>query len=171
PGASAATPSGVELPTPKCPGRVAGVGPRRRDEDRRTVRYRVREGNEAGRDGRSGVGAFRSTDEAGELASRGPGGGKGRPSHRTVGGKHDRGIGTGDRVNATSTDRGIGEASAGDELHLAGPPHRRWLVARSLPANAARRGHGRGRTDGRRLCSEPAGEPGGVAGAGQVRAV
>ena len=39
------------------------------------------EGNEARRDGRSGVRSARSTDEVGEPAPRGPGGGKGPTPH------------------------------------------------------------------------------------------
>jgi len=43
-------------------------------------------------DGAGGVGAPRSTAEAGERDPFGPGGGKGVPSHAAVGGKDDGGI-------------------------------------------------------------------------------
>ena len=79
------------------------------------------------------------------------------PSHGTVGGKHGGCIGTRSRVNETTTDSGAGEAISADGIHFPGPPHRPALAARGVPAYASGRGHGRGRTNGRGLRSEPAG--------------
>src|SRR5215470_6259270 len=61
-------------------------------------------------DQRRDVGALRSTDEAGELEPREPWGGKGEPSHETVGGKHGGCTETREPVNATTTDSRAGEA-------------------------------------------------------------
>src|SRR5207244_4051269 len=92
------------------------------------------EGNGARRDKRQGIGALPSTVEAGEPNPRGPGGGKGAPSHRTVGGKHGGCSGTRNRVNATTTDSGTGEARAADGIHFPGAPHRPRLAVRGVPA-------------------------------------
>jgi len=51
---------------------------------------RPSEGNEVRPEGRWGVGASRSTVEAGELSPREPGGGKGMPDHGVVRRKHGR---------------------------------------------------------------------------------
>jgi hypothetical protein len=59
----------------------------------------AREEFEASRDGRRGVGASRSIDEAGEPPA-GPRGEKGTPGHGTVGGKQGGCIGTRRHVNA-----------------------------------------------------------------------
>src|SRR5205807_10312398 len=64
-----------------------------------------------------------------------------------------------------------GEASAANGIHFPGSPHRPALAARSFPAHAPRWGRGRGRTNGRGLPGEPAGEPAGAVGTGQVRHV
>ncbi len=106
------------------------------------------EGNEVRREGRWEVGVFRSTGEAGEPASRGPGGGKGRPSWGTVGGKHGGDIEPRNRVNATTTDSGTGEASSADGIHFLDAPHRPSLVGGGVPAHASGWGRGRGRTNG-----------------------
>ena len=65
------------------------------------------EGNEVRQDERSGFGAFHSTGEVGELSSRGPDGGKGKPSQRTVGGQHGRNTEFEYHVTATTTDSGV----------------------------------------------------------------
>ncbi len=91
---------------PKCPrprGRDVGPCGVRRQASQQVP---PSEGNEARRDGRVEVGAFHSTVEAGELASRGPGRGKGRPSWGPVGGKHGGNTESRNRVSATTTDRG-----------------------------------------------------------------
>ena len=94
--------------------------------------------NEARRDGPQGIGALHSTDEAGEPNPRGPGGGKGAPGHGTVGRKHGRCIGTGSRVNETTTDSGAGEAGPADGVHFAQPPPGPPLAVRGLQPDAAR---------------------------------
>jgi hypothetical protein len=58
----------------------------------------AREEIETGRDGRRGVGASHSIDEAGEPPA-GPRGEKGTPCHDTVGGKQGGCIGTRQHVN------------------------------------------------------------------------
>ena len=84
--------------------------------------------------GRAGIGAFHSTEEAGEPASREPCGGKGTPSRGTVGGKHGGCIETRCRVNETTTDSGAGEAISGNGIHFPGLPHRPHVAAASVRA-------------------------------------
>src|SRR6202049_3789687 len=72
---------------------------RRREQNPSAPVVPPSEGNEARRDGQQDVGAPRSTVEAGEPEPPGPWGGKGVPSHGTVGGKHGGCIETRVRVN------------------------------------------------------------------------
>src|SRR6266487_4704807 len=84
---SISTTLGVGGAKPKLPGPRPASG---RGEKRRQAHGMVppSEGNEVRRKERWGFGASHSTEEAGELASREPCGGKGAPSYGTVGGKH-----------------------------------------------------------------------------------
>ena len=96
------------LPLPKLQVRLPASGGRERTQAQPQVP--PSEGNEVRWEGRWDVGVFRSTDEAGELASRGPGGGKGRPSWGTVGGKHGGNTESRSHVYATPTDSDAGAA-------------------------------------------------------------
>jgi len=68
-------------------------------------------GNEAGREGRQGVGVPRCTWEAGERSLRGPCGGKGAPEHGTEGGKDGGDAEPYNRINETPTDSDAGVAN------------------------------------------------------------
>src|SRR6266853_4215506 len=155
---------------PKTSWPPVGVGPGR-SENRREGWSPSCEGNEVRRAGRQGIGAPHSTVEAGERVPPGPWGGKGVPWSWTVGGKHVECIGTRSRVNETTTDSRTGEAISAHGIHLPGSPHRPGLAARGLPAHAAGRGAGRGRTNDPRLQQEPAGQPAVAVGAGEIRDV
>src|ERR1019366_9385616 len=78
--------------------------------------------NEAGRDGRPGIGALHSTGEAGELVSRGPGGGKGAPRRGSVAGQQGGGIGLHTAVHETTTGSVAHVRPRRDEPY-AGNPH------------------------------------------------
>src|SRR5262249_36230088 len=73
-----------------------------------------------------------STDEAGEFASRGPGGGKGAPCRGTAGRKQGRYAETGTRVHETTADSGAGAAVAAEGVHLPQPLPGPPLAARGL---------------------------------------
>src|SRR6185295_18882778 len=91
------------------------------------------------RDERQGVGAPRSTDEAGELNSRGAGGGKGAPEHGTAGGKESGNFESQHCLNETTADSDTGESREAS-AHHARPPHRRRLAEGGLSAHAQGRG-------------------------------
>ena len=129
------------------------------------------EGNEVRREGRSGVGASRSTGEAGELTPWGPGGGKGTSDHGTVGRKHGGYLEIPNRVHETTTDSGTGEAS---------PTMGLTTLAHHIDMDWLREAFDRTRKDGavgvdgqtaERLRPAPGGEPPVAAGPSQVRDV
>src|SRR5271157_4979014 len=130
----------------------------------------AREEFRTGRDGRRGVGASHSIDEAGEPPE-GPRGEKGTPCHDTVGGKHGGCIETLNRANKTTTDRGTRRAKSRDGIHISGLLHRHQLVVPGIPSDPQGRRLRRGRTDGRGLRSESGGQPPVAAGPSQVRHV
>ena len=69
-------------------------------------------------DGCRDVGVFRSTVEAGELASREPGGGKGRPSWGTVAGKPGGNSVSHHQVHVTTTDSETVDDELGASLRI-----------------------------------------------------
>ncbi len=75
---------------------------------------RPSEGNEARPDGRQGVGASHSTDEAGESSPRRPCGGKGMPEHGLVGRTHHERTEVRYGVNETPANSDAGPAGAAD---------------------------------------------------------
>src|SRR5258706_117696 len=81
--------------------------------------------------GGQGSGAAHRTRGGGEPAARGGGGGEEARGEGIVGGKQGQGIGTGSRVHETTTKSGAGMARAEEGVHLAQPPSRPRLVARS----------------------------------------
>jgi hypothetical protein len=93
---------GVGLPNPKLQAALSTSGSTERKQAWRQVP--PSEGNEVRWDGCREVGVFRSTVEAGELASREPGGGKGRPSWRPVAGTPGGNSASHHQVNVTTTD-------------------------------------------------------------------
>jgi hypothetical protein len=131
----------------------------------------ARSTNEARREGPQGIGAPPNTDEAGELAPRGPGGGKGAPCRGAAGRKPGRHAETGTRVHETTADSGAGEAIPADGAHrpqsLPSPP----LVDRGLQPHPPGWCPGRGRANRRGLWGAAAGEPAVAPGTGQVRHV
>jgi len=69
-------------------------------------------------DGCKEVGVFRSTAEAGELASREPGGGKGRPSWGPVAGKPGGNSVSHNQVHVTTTDSETVDDELGASLRI-----------------------------------------------------
>src|SRR5262245_48508219 len=156
---------------PEHPWPPAGVGPEGETNTGAREGTARRSSREAERDGPQGIGAPHSTDEAGELAPRGPGGGKGAPRRGTAGRKHGRYAETGTRVNETTADSGAGAAVAAEGVHLPQPPPGPPLAVRGVQPHPPGRCPGRGRTDRRGLRGRPAGEPAVAPGARQVRHV
>src|SRR3989304_3853358 len=102
----------------------------------------------ATREERREVGDAHCTEETGELAPRGSGGGTGRPVHGA-----ERGNDVGDtelweHLNETRADSGAREEASRTCVRVAEPRHRRGGVARGGPAHAQRRSGRRGRGGG-----------------------
>src|SRR3989304_5111323 len=112
-----------------------------------------------------------STVETGELGPEDPGEGSEASRNNTVGGKHGGDIGLRDRVNATTTDSGVGEASSAEGIDFAEPPPRSGVAPRGLPAHPQGRGRGGGGANVRRGRGAPGGQPSVASGAGEVRHV
>jgi hypothetical protein len=87
------------------------------------------------REGRIGIGVIHSTDEAGELASRGPVGGKGLPEKKNVGGKDARYTETFENLNETATNSGTGEEVTRDGIHDIGASYRCGISKGSVQAH------------------------------------
>src|SRR5262245_33248042 len=171
PGGSLSTTAGTGWPDPNTPGPSAGVGPGGETNTGAREGTAPRSSCEARRDGLAGIGAPHSTDEAGELAPRGPGGGKGAPRRGTAGRKHGRYAETGTRVNKATAASGAGAAVAAVGVHLPQPLPGPPLADRGLQSHPRGRCPGRGRTDRRGLWGQLAGEPAVAPGARQVRHV
>src|SRR5712692_7231706 len=94
---------GVGAAKPQSSWPQAGVGPERRDENRRTGRYRHANQKEVWGEGWQGFAHLHSTVETGEPGPRGPWGGKGDARHGLVRGTPVQGIEPRFRVHVTLT--------------------------------------------------------------------
>jgi hypothetical protein len=90
---------------------------------------------------------------------KGPGGGKGRPSHGAVGGNDAGDTELREHLPGTSTDSGTGEKESALGVYNTGPPHRPGLAAGGVSPNSKGRGGGCRRSDGAEVWGEPGRQP------------
>src|SRR5713226_3338161 len=121
------------------------------------------EGNEARREGRSEVGALRSTEKAGERLSSGPRGGKGEPQTEPMEGKMKETQGSENISTKLQRIAELARQRSGVALttlaHHARSPYRQRIPRRGVTEDPQGRSSRRRRTDGERVRGAAGSEP------------